>query len=254
MTDAFSAGEFLIRYKEENIREEILWENHCHAGFEMIAVLTGDIRITLESREYRLTAGDAIIIPPLCYHTISANKKSPYRRLTADFGGDAIPAPISAPFYSKPPFPFRTSGGILEELAELFFKAERELYSPLAMALMVELLYAAYSAEDSESQLFDDPLVSGAVEYIDSHLCEELSLSAVAERLSTSKSLLCHRFKEKMKISPKQYIIKKRLALAAKLIREGASPTEAALFVGYDNYSNFYRMYKKHLNILPSER
>jgi len=57
-----------------------------------------------------------------------------------------------------------------------------------------------------------------------------------------------------MKVSPKQYILQKRMALAAKLIREGVPPTEVALRVGYDNYSNFYRMYQKHLHAAPSGR
>jgi len=40
-------------------------------------------------------------------------------------------------------------------------------------------------------------------------------------------------------------------ALAAKLIREGTPPTEVALRVGYENYSNFYRMYQRHLHAAP---
>ena len=254
MTEACFADGFLLQYKEENIREEILWERHCHAGYEMIAVLTGDIRITLESIEYRLTAGDVIIIPPLCYHTVSANKKSPYRRLTADFSGERIPAPIFQALSERAPSPFFVDAELLSEIASFCQKGEGELYSPLLSSFMVRLLYAAYFAEDINSSRAEDLLVSGAVEYIDAHLSENLSLSALAERLSSSQSLLSHRFKEKMKISPKQYVIKKRLALAAKLIGEGVPPTEAALRVGYENYSNFYRMHKKHLNSIPSEK
>mgnify|MGYP003307143845 CR=1 FL=1 len=57
-----------------------------------------------------------------------------------------------------------------------------------------------------------------------------------------------------MKISPKQYILQKKLALASKLIDEGVPRTVAAMQVGYENYSNFYRMYQKHLHGVPSDR
>lgn len=253
MTKSFSANGFMIHSKEENIESEILWENHCHAGYEMIAVLLGDIRITLESRECRLTEGDAIVIPPLCYHTISANKKSLYRRLTVDFNEHAVPQPLCELISKKIPSPFHTGGARLRKLSEICRAENAEFYAPLAAAIMVELLYEASDASSYGVEHADDSLILGAVSYIDEHLCENISLEVVALNLSCSKSLLCHRFKEKMKISPKQYILKKRLALAAKLIREGMPPTEAAIEVGYENYSDFYRMYKKHLNTSPSE-
>ncbi len=55
-----------------------------------------------------------------------------------------------------------------------------------------------------------------------------------------------------MKISPKQYILQKKPAYAAQLIRQGMPSTPAAMRVGYENYSNFYRMYRKHLQNTPS--
>ena len=38
-----------------------------------------------------------------------------------------------------------------------------------------------------------------------------------------------------MKVSPKQYILEKKLALAEKYIAEGVPATIAAASVGYDN-------------------
>ena len=253
MISSFSTGGFLIRLKEENIQSDLLWENHCHAGYEMIAVLSGDIRITLESREYRLTEGDAIVIPPLCYHIISANKKSLYRRLTVDFDSEAIPSPLRSIISEKNPYPFHTGGGRLHKLAEICSKDSAEFYSPLAEAVLIELLYAAADSVGYEEECSDDPMISNALLYIENNLCESITLDGLALYLSCSKSLLCHRFKEKMKISPKQYVLQKRLALAAKLIREGTPPMQAALRVGYENYSDFYRVYKKYLSASPSE-
>ena len=43
----------------------------------------------------------------------------------------------------------------------------------------------------------------------------------------------------------KQYVLKKKMTYASMLIDEGISVTNAARTVGYENYSNFYRIYKK---------
>ena len=45
---------------------------------------------------------------------------------------------------------------------------------------------------------------------------------------------------------------KKKLALANKLIDEGVPRTVAAMQIGYENYSNFYRIYQKHFGTPPS--
>jgi methylphosphotriester-DNA--protein-cysteine methyltransferase len=71
--------------------------------------------------------------------------------------------------------------------------------------------------------------------------------------LSVAASSVCHLFCEQMKISPKQYILQKKLALAGKLIHDGVPPTIAAIRIGYDNYSDFYRMYVKHFKKMPSQ-
>ena len=56
-----------------------------------------------------------------------------------------------------------------------------------------------------------------------------------------------------MKISVKQYIINKKLAYAASLMRDGVNATDAAAAVGYDNYSNFYKMYKNVFGTSPRD-
>lgn len=44
------------------------------------------------------------------------------------------------------------------------------------------------------------------------------------------------------------------LALASKLIDEGVPHTVAAMQVGYDNYSNFCRLYHKHFGKRPEKK
>ena len=88
--------------------------------------------------------------------------------------------------------------------------------------------------------------------YIDEHLCEKILLEDLALHVACSVSSLCHLFQRRMNVSPKQYILHKKMALANKLIRDGTPPTSASLLVGYENYSNFYRLYSKIYGETPS--
>jgi AraC-like DNA-binding protein len=247
-----NAEGFEVYYREDEIANEVLWENHCHAHFELIAVVTGDVRITSEGREYRLRAGDAILLPPLCYHIVSAGKKCTYRRLTAAFDEGALPRVLCERLSLRSARPFRADGSPVERLRALCTEENEAFYAPLAGAFMLELLYACAGAREYDAGIAD-PVLHTALLYIEKHLCEPLTLDEIAAAIPVSKSLLCHRFREQMKTSPKQYILQKRMTLAAKLIREGVPPTKVALRVGYENYSNFYRMYQKHAKNAPSD-
>ena len=64
--------------------------------------------------------------------------------------------------------------------------------------------------------------------------------------LYVSPSTLSHKFSKELKISVYQYITKKRLSVAHKLIKQGESLKNAALSSGFNDYSCFYRLYKKY--------
>ena len=51
-----------------------------------------------------------------------------------------------------------------------------------------------------------------------------------------------------------EFILQKKLALANKLIDEGVPRTVAAMQIGYENYSNFYRLYLKHYGTASSKK
>lgn len=245
-------GDVEIKYNETYIESSVLWEKHCHSRFELIAVLEGDVSVMLEGVTYRLTSGQCIIVPPLAYHSITINAVGTYRRVTALFPIDTVPdvvqkdfaAGVAAVFYSD----------CIERLGSVVQKDSPDLYAPLAKSLMVELFYGMLDAKRNNPTPDKDDFLERATRYIDAHLGEKISLDDLARHSSRSPSSFSHLFEEKMGISPKQYILRKKLATARKLIAEGTPPTTAAVQVGYENYSNFYRMYLKHYGTAPAKR
>ena len=56
----------------------------------------------------------------------------------------------------------------------------------------------------------------------------------------------------KMKIGVMQYVAMKRVGLAETLLSKNMRPTEVATTVGFEDYSNFYRTYKKYKGKSPT--
>ena len=241
-----------FEYIESKIDHPILWESHCHAQYEMIAVADGDITVMLEGQKYRLQKNQIIIIPPLFYHSVTAKGEGIYRRITALFGPDAIPSVLQGEFTNQERNTAIDSSRI-EKIKEICQKADASFYEPLLQSLMVEIFYDALQIPQAPTKIETDEFLQKTFSYIDQHLHEKILLDDLAKYTSRSKSSFCHLFEAKMNISPKQYILQKKLALASKLIDEGVPHTVAAMQVGYGNYSNFYRIYMKHFGTSPTK-
>ena len=245
MTYSVKMSYFELGYIESRVDHPILWESHCHAQYEMIAVIDGDITVMLEGHKYRLKKNQIIIIPPLFYHSVTANEEGSYRRITVLFGIDAIPSVLQGEF-KKQGRHTDIDAARMEKIKEICQKKDALFYAPLLQSLMTEIFYDSLQMPEVVTTIETDDFLKKAFEYIDRHLHEKILLDDLARYMSRSKSSFCHLFEEKMKIPPKQYILQKKLALASKLIDEGVPRTVAAMQVGYDNYSNFYRIYLKH--------
>ena len=254
MVCSLKTEEFCLAYSESQVDQPVLWENHCHARFEIIAVAEGDINVILEGKDCRLRENRLILIPPLSYHSVVANEKGIYRRVTASFDRSAIPQVLRRELAGGEIHTATLTRGQMAELESLCRKEDPLLYAPLAQSLMVQIFYKLQKAEELPAGSGADEFLEKSIRYIDSHLKEKILLDDLAAHTSRSKSSFCHLFEEKMNISPKQYILQKKLALANKLISEGVMPTVAAAQIGYDNYSNFYRLYRRQFGQSPTRR
>lgn len=251
MKYSFRTDNFLFEFIESQIDNNVLWESHCHPQYELIAVFEGDISIMIEGRSYTLNANNAIVIPPLSYHTVTANKRGKYKRMMALFDPPAFPEVLQKYFINDRATVFYSYQ--LKDFEKILASEDAEFYKPFAESIMVRIMYECIESRAPNSSEDINDVLNQIISYIDGHLCEKITLDDIALHTARSKSSVCHLFCEQMKISPKQYILQKKLALAGKLIHDGVPPTIAAMRIGYDNYSDFYRMYVKHFKKMPSQ-
>lgn len=242
---------FETEHRQNKTDEIMVLENHCHSRFEMICVIEGQATITIEGQRLVLSADTVVIIPPLVYHTVTVETQDNYDRLTVLFDSAAIPHTLGS-YYSTNDYKIITSPTyILSELKRICASQRKEFYAPLCDSLMTQLLYECRKDKEPHGDAFSHSFLQSFFDYVESHLYKQITLDDIATHMNLSKSSISHTFACKMNITPKQYIIQKKMAIADRLIREGTPPTEVSLKIGYENYSDFYRIYKKHFNKSP---
>lgn len=92
------------------------------------------------------------------------------------------------------------------------------------------------------------------VQYIDSHLSEDLTLTRLAEISYLNASYLSRIFKQKYDCNLTEYISRQRLDRARDMLRTGSDKiNEIAVKVGYLSAPSFTRVFKKTFGIAPLE-
>lgn len=145
----------------------------------------------------------------------------------------------------------------LKHLLELV--KQNDTISPLLAACKVIEILAKLSktivsdAPVSDTKMQDNPIVNRVLEYLNGHLYEDINLDQIAETFSVAPSYLSHLFKKQTGFSLWNYVIYRRIYQFNELVKNHCPLEEASRQVGFHNYSNFYRLYKKYMNLTPMQ-
>lgn len=91
------------------------------------------------------------------------------------------------------------------------------------------------------------------VRYIESHLSEDITLDDLAKYTNYSVAHISRIFKEVTNNTLVGYINEKRMQKAQNLLREEISIKEVAVEVGFNNYSYFYKTFKRKTGFSPED-
>lgn len=93
-----------------------------------------------------------------------------------------------------------------------------------------------------------------AREFMDTNYSKSLSCCDMAQQAALSEYHFFRLFKRVFNISPRQYIIRKRLEVAQGLIRDGEDQvTDIAVSVGFSDLQSFSKSFRKMYGYPPSE-
>ncbi|MFZ4862000.1 helix-turn-helix domain-containing protein [Sphingobacterium sp. Mn56C] len=87
--------------------------------------------------------------------------------------------------------------------------------------------------------------------FVNRHIAEPITLDLLALKANMSKSTLTRLFKCELGLSPMEYVIRQRLALARQYLAQTRSVKEACFAAGFNDVNYFVRLFKKKLGITP---
>lgn len=108
-------------------------------------------------------------------------------------------------------------------------------------------------AADADPDAFDSRsgLLLDIINYINSHLEEDLNPDKIAATLYISRSQLDRIFKQNLGFTLWKYVTFKRLIRARHLLHAGVANNEVAHQCGFGDYSTFYKVYTRIFGTAP---
>lgn len=244
---------------------------HLHNYYEFLYFISGDATYIIEDSEYQAHAGDLFITRPKELHSIVfySNSHEYYRKFIQ----------ISPSFLSDSELELlhfintRPNGQYNKISAELAKKYGLDRYFEQIEPYIInrvpesDLMVKSYIIQflvsvnnvfksDESTMSFRDsrnPKIEVIVKYINEHLNENILLDTLANMVYISKYHMCHIFKKEMGQSIKEYINVRRITKAKTLISNGADFTSVCFQCGFNDYSSFYKTFKKLTGMSPRE-
>lgn len=247
--------------------------SHVHDYYEFYFFLEGNVTMEIGGKQYPLSYGDVVLIPPgIPHHAVILGKDQPYRRFVFWISGEYTSQLVQLAreygylmqyVQTSKKYIFHNDRIAFNAIQTKVFRLIEEVHSQrygreakvslCVNDLLLHLNRTAYEQNHPKSPKNEQSLYENLLDYIEEHLDEELSLDCLSGEFYVSKYHISHIFKENFGMSIHQYIVKKRIAACRDAMMTGEKITEAYLMYGFQDYSSFFRAFKKEYGMSPKD-
>ena len=276
-TAQFPVGLHKLEYPADT---DVMFYVHWHQEFEFLVLTEGKVLFTIEDRKYVMNPGDIVFINSNYLHMAKNICGGVCSFYAIDFSYHVLNEDIHSIFSKKfirpilndkyvfPEFmPVSEDEGkcwqkdirnYLHEIAEC---PEHEL-EPFELMIRSRILaiwdildkncVRAQKDNDIESRYSErlEPVIS----YIKENYAYEITLGELAAILPMSEGQFSRVFKQTMKLSPIQYLMRYRILQSCKLLQDTEKKIgEIANLSGFNNISYFNRVFLNTIGCTPKE-
>lgn len=245
---------------------------HFHTFYELCILLCPNAIHFIEGIPYEVQAFDIVGISPNRLHKTQYPTGRPCKRLIIQFNMPAHVSGLSNEYEQLlsifnrdvPIFRFdselqRRLYGKLNDIYQLAPQKD-PMRNLIIHQKFIEFLILIFLNQNSniyanETDLTElEQKIYSVAGYIHAHYPEDLSLDSLAKHFCISASYLSHRFREVTGFSVTDYIQMTRIRnVQALLINTKIPITEVAEPCGFNCFSQFNRVFRKHIGMSPSK-
>ncbi len=244
--------------------------SHCHDFYELYFHLHGGHMIDIDQYYYEMQPNQLYVIPPFSMHGVTVPPMVDYERAFLYINSDTLKMCGCGQMDLEAYLQAKVSNGhhqfplTAEEARKckemlLSLRENQKKEEPLSRfrdyCLLLPILdivcESMRRAEPSPSTETGFSAIHDVLVYVNKNYMKPLSVEALAQQFGVSVSYLAHEFKKYTSRSVYDYVLYRRVMLAKKLIPGSVSLNAVSEQCGFENYSNFLRLFYKYVGVSP---
>jgi len=258
----------LIDFKYRHTGKDHLYNNrHRHSkAYEILFVHSGSGTVVIGDKAMQLIAGAIYFIDASDIHCSIPENPKHYCRSLIVLSADLVDKMCTLLDTKElTDILFQKNGGVslitckeqMNEIEKIFLKINtaiesKDRYSKFTAFSGFTDIMRICSESSGHVPLIETSIPAKAMEYINSHLNENISLNDIAGHCYVSHYYLCHQFKKKLGMTIYDYILSRRIIMAQNLLKSGNMKIfEISESCGFSGPSYFSMVFKKETGQTP---
>lgn len=249
------------------------WPLHTHDGYEIYVFIQGNVNYIIGDEIYQLQPGDMLLFSGDIHHRVNPARDTPYIRSYINFMPDFIQEMVGEELLEKLMSLFGHTNGLLirwddqgiaevnEQIMKIYKEREKEAVGSdfMMRSLLVQLLLQiyrmskdSYAQPSSPAQSMKESNVRQMLTYLNLNYRNSFTLDELAGTMHLNKYYMCHCFKEVTGFSINNYIARRRVEEAKRLLQVSNEPIgRLSEQLGFGNSIHFSRLFKQYVGVSP---
>lgn len=274
--------DFYLLNTTESLMDIIPW--HWHKEMELIYILDGCGEFRISEDSFKIHEGEVLLINSQVMHSFCvAPGDETCTYIDIVFRPDFLISPSQPTLYTKYIYPVIQNQNLrsfvltkadikkaelsycIPEIFEINMKEQsgyelrtRELLMKIWLYILEETKDISFQTSNAQYSKIsqDERRTKEALQYIENHYTESITLDDIANSIHLSRSECCRCIKRCMNMTPFEYLLQFRIQKAAQLLSNNKKPlsiAELASAVGFNSCSYFNKLFRKYMGCSPSQ-
>ena len=206
-----------------------------------------------------VTAGEGFLVVPGIPHSMASDKDDPWHFKWISFSGSEARWQMKSIGLDEAHqfFTFRFADKLEELFDDILYHEHGDCDLSVYIRGIFYMILSYHKKQYLNDQLRKDSgtgYAREAMQYIDAHYREPIRIDDIAASLHISRKYLCAVLESTVGMSTKEYLLQKRLAVASELLlHTELTVSEIATEVGYGDYTQLSRLFRKKKGISPQQ-
>lgn len=241
---------------------------HAHDDYEFYIHIRGGRFYCIEDSTFELVPNELLIIPPLHMHGLVCDRDLvDYERCYLSLSGEELKKfefgeldliRTLNEFSENRHSPIKLTPSQASSCKDILIALSSNI-SPIPRLEIFKLILSFLDIVFHEIETFrttktltppSSPILD-VLHYINGHFQEDISLFELSKLFGMSESSISHEFKRYVNRSIYDYILAKRILKAKELLFSKQSLSEISSLCGFNDYSNFLRVFEKRTGMSP---